>query len=85
MSKIFQKRRQGTKVFKKIQKDTKRYDFHTLPNRISIGHIYNKKAGLHYCRSTYRGSGIAFRYKQQHRSPRRIYYYNKVRARMRAQ
>jgi hypothetical protein len=36
-------------------------------------HIYKKKAGLHYCRSTYRGSGIAFRYKQQHRSPRRTY------------
>ena len=69
--------------YKKIQKDM---IFVPMPYYgISIGHIYNKKAGLHYCRSTYRGSGIAFRYKQQHRSPRRIYYYNKVRARMRAQ
>ena len=83
MSKIFPKRGTGTKLrYKKIQKDM---IFVPMPNRISIGHIYNKKAGLHYCRSTYRGSGIAFRYKQQHRSPRRIYYYNKVRARMRAQ
>ena len=47
-------------------------------------HDTTKKAGLHYCRSTYRGSGIAFRYKQQHRSPRRIYY-NEVRVRIRAQ
>ena len=84
MSKIIQKRGIGTKLrYKKIQKDM---IFVPMPYYgISIGHIYNKKAGLHYCRSTYRGSGIAFRYKQQHRSPRRIYYYNKVRARMRAQ
>ena len=27
---------------------------------ISKGHIHNKKAGLHYCRSTHLGSGIAF-------------------------
>ena len=40
---------------------------------LSFNRTYNKKAGLHYCRSTYRGSGIAFRYKQQHRSPRRMY------------
>ncbi len=26
----------------------------------------NKKAGLHYCCSAYRDSGIAFRSKQQH-------------------
>jgi len=32
-----------------------------------------KKAGLHYCCSAHWGSGIAFRYKQQHRSPRRMY------------
>ena len=42
---------------------------------ISKGHIHNKKAGLHYCRSTHLGSGIAFVSKQQHRSPRRTYIY----------
>ena len=58
--------------YKKIRKNSFP---HLCQTTISKGHIYNKKAGLHYCRSTYRGSGIAFRYKQQHRSPRRIYYY----------
>ena len=47
--------------------------FVPMPNRISIRH--NKKAGLHYCRSTHLGSGIAFVSKQQHRSPRRTYIY----------
>ena len=32
-----------------------------------------KKAGLQSCCSAFRGSGIAFRKKQQHRSPRRTY------------
>ena len=84
MSKIIQKRGIGTKLrYKKIQKDM---IFVPMPYYgISIGHIYNKKAGLQSCCSANRGSGIAFRYKQQHRSPRRIYYYNKVRARIRAQ
>ena len=72
MSKIIQKHGIDTKKrYKKIQIDM---IFVPMPYYgISIGHIYNKKAGLHYCRSTYRGSGIAFRNKQQHRSPRRTY------------
>ena len=27
---------------------------------LSFNRTYNKKAGLHYCRSTHLGSGIAF-------------------------
>jgi len=69
----------------KIQKDTKRYDLRTYAVLWYFKRTYNKKAGLQSCCSANRGSGIAFRYKQQHRSPRRIYYYNKVRARIRAQ
>ena len=71
MSKIIPKCGIGTKLrYKKIQKDM---IFVPMPNRISIRH--NKKAGLHYCRSTHLGSGIAFVSKQQHRSPRRTYIY----------
>ena len=89
MSKIFPKCGIGTKLrYKKIQKDM---IFVPMPNRISIRHnkkadrclrsAYKlhmdaiKKAGLHYCRSTHLGSGIAFVSKQQHRSPRRTYIY----------
>ena len=74
MSKIFPKCGIGTKLrYKKIQKDM---IFVPMPNRISIRHnkkadrclrsAYKlhmdaiKKAGLHYCRSTHLGSGIAF-------------------------
>ena len=39
-----------------------------------------KKAGLQSCCSAYRGSDIAFRNKQQHRSPRRTYNISKVHA-----
>ena len=59
--------------YKKIQKDM---IFVPMPYYgISKGHIHNKKAELHYCRSTHLGSGIAFVPKQQHRSPRRTYIY----------
>ena len=59
MSKIFPKCGIGTKKrYKKIQKDM---IFVPMPYYgISIGHIYNKKAGLQSCCSANRGSGIAF-------------------------
>ena len=78
-------------IIQKIQKDTKK----TLPSYLCMftkgkqkkkrsfkdwSPLKKMKAGLQSCRSTYRGSGIAFRYKQQHRSPRRTYNIIKVRA-----
>ena len=87
MSKIIQKHSIGTK--KKIQKDTKAMIFVPMPYYgISIGHIYNKKAGPSDCvplsilRIKKRDCNLAvppiealvlpFLSKQQHRSPRRM-------------